>query len=54
MNWSYKAGLTVPQAAINRFVADHNQQPRPFTWTADADKIIAATTRGHQLLDSIH
>src|SRR5271154_688138 len=42
------------QAAINRFVADHNQQPKPFTWTADPDKIIAAATRGHQVLDSIH
>jgi hypothetical protein len=35
-------------------VADHNQQPRPFVWTADPDKIIAAATRGHQVLDSIH
>jgi len=30
------------QAAINRFLAEHNQQPKPFTWTADPDKIIAA------------
>lgn len=36
------------QAAINRFLAEHNQQPTPFTWTADADKIIAAVKRGHQ------
>jgi hypothetical protein len=42
------------QAAINRFIADHNQQSRPFVWTADPDKIIAAATRGHQALDSIH
>ena len=35
------------QAAINRFVADHNQQPKPFVWTADPDKIIAAANRGH-------
>ena len=41
------------QAAINRFIADHNQQSRPFVWTADPDKIIAAATRGHQTLDSI-
>lgn len=34
------------QAAINRFVAEHNQQPKPFTWTADPDKIIAAFS-GH-------
>jgi transposase len=42
------------QADINRFVADHNQQPKPFVWTADPDKIIAAANRGHQVLDSIH
>ncbi len=42
------------QAAINRFLEEHNRQPRPFTWTADPDKIIAAVRRGHQVLDSIH
>jgi hypothetical protein len=26
---------------------------KPFTWTADPDKIIAAVRRGHQVLDSI-
>jgi transposase len=42
-------GVVDLEAAINRFVADHNQQPRPFTWTADPDRIIAAATRGHQM-----
>src|SRR5215212_7448109 len=42
------------QAAINRFVLDHNAEPKPFTWTADPDKIIQAVRRGHQTLDSIH
>jgi transposase len=42
------------QAAINRFLAETNASPRPFTWTADPDKIIAAVKRGHQVLDSIH
>ena len=42
------------QAAINRFVAEHNNAPMPFTWTADPDKIIAAVRRGHQVLNSIH
>ncbi|RJT13255.1 IS630 family transposase, partial [Mesorhizobium waimense] len=41
-------------AAINRFLQEHNQQPKPFSWTADPDKIIAAVKRGHQVLDSIH
>jgi hypothetical protein len=28
--------------------------PKPFVWTADPKKIIAAVRRGHQVLDSIH
>ena len=42
------------QATINRFVAETNHDPKPFTWTADPNKIIAAVRRGHQVLDSIH
>src|SRR5450432_3172867 len=42
------------QVTINRFVAETNLDPKPFTWTADPDKIIAAVRRGHQVLDSIH
>src|SRR6202051_4605724 len=42
------------QAAINRFVIDHNAERKPFTWTADPDKIIQAVRRGHQVLESNH
>ena len=42
------------QVTINRFLAETNQAPKPFTWTADPDKIIAAVKRGHHVLDSIH
>jgi transposase len=42
------------QEAINRFVAEINGDPKPFHWTKDPDKIIAAVRRGHQALDSIH
>jgi transposase len=42
------------QAAINRYPAEHNHSPKPFTWTADPDRIIAAASRRYQLLDSIH
>jgi transposase len=42
------------QAAINRFVVESNDDPKPFIWTADPNKIIAAVRRGHQVLDSIH
>ena len=40
--------------AIHRFLDDTNANPKPFTWTKDPNKIIAAVKRGHQLLDSIH
>jgi transposase len=42
------------EAAINRFLRETNDDPRPFTWTADPDNIIAAVSRGHQTLDSLH
>jgi transposase len=42
------------QAAIKRFLTETNKDPKPFTWSADPDKIIAAVRRGHQALDSIH
>ena len=42
------------QAAINRFLDEHNKSPKPFVWTADPDRIIAAVKRGHQVLESIH
>ena len=42
------------QAAINRFVAEHNQSPKPFVWRADPHAIIAARARGFQALESNH
>jgi len=42
------------QGAIKRFLAETNDNPKPFVWTADPNKIIAAVRRGYQALDSIH
>ena len=42
------------QAAINRYIAETNNQPKPFKWTANPDKIIAAVKRGRQTLESNH
>jgi hypothetical protein len=43
------------QAAINRFITEYNDNDaKPFKWTADPDKIIAARHRGFQTLESIH
>ena len=41
------------QAAINRYLAEHNTKPKPFVWTADPEAIIAAAKRGYQALDAI-
>ena len=46
--------LVALQAAIKRYLAEANDYPRPFQWTKDPDKIIAAVRRGHQALDSLH
>jgi hypothetical protein len=40
------------QAAINRFLEEHNQQSQPFTWTADPDKIIVVVSRYERTLGS--
>ena len=42
------------QAAIHRFLAEHNQHSRPFRWAKSPKKILAAVKRGFQVLDSIH
>ena len=33
-------GRDILQAAINRYLAEHNQAPSPFTWTRSADAIL--------------
>ena len=42
------------QAAINRFIAEANDNPKPFVWTKSADDILSAVKRGSQALESIH
>ncbi len=42
------------QAAINRFLEETNHAPKPFVWTADPNRIIAAVDRGRKALESIH
>ena len=47
-------GIVDLQAAINRCLAETNENPKPFTWTADPDAIIEKVRRGKQVLESIH
>ncbi len=42
------------QAAINRFLAETNADPKPFVWTANPDHIIEKVRRGNQALDALH
>jgi transposase len=42
------------QVAINRFIAETNAQPKPFVWTADPARVLAAVKRGKEKLESIH
>jgi hypothetical protein len=42
------------QAAINRYLVETNDNPKPFTWTADPNAIIEKVRRGKQALESIH
>ena len=46
--------LVALQAAINRYLDDHNHAPKPFLWTADPDRIIEQVRRGKQALDGDH
>jgi transposase, IS30 family len=51
---SKRQPIDYKRCCTDRFVVEHNDEPKPFTWTADPDKIIQAVRRGHQVLDSIH
>ena len=41
------------QVAINRFVAETNLNPKPFVWTADPKRVLAAVKRGKQTLETV-
>ena len=42
------------QAAINRFLAETNNSPKPFVWTAEPEPILEKVRRGHQALETVH
>jgi hypothetical protein len=42
------------QAAINRFLAETNSDPKPLVWTADPERVLAAVNRGKETLESRH
>jgi hypothetical protein len=42
--------LVALQEAINRYLAEHNQDPRPFVWTADPDAVVEKVRRGYHAM----
>ena len=42
------------QAAINRYLEEHNGRPKPFVWTAHPDRIFEKVMRGHHAIASDH
>ena len=41
-------------AAIEDYIAQHNQQPKPFIWTAKASDILEKVKRGRAALAAFH
>jgi transposase len=41
-------------AAIQDYLAHHNQQPKPFIWTASADTILAKVARCKRIYETLH
>lgn len=46
---------SVPEliAAIEEYIGNHNQAPKPFIWTAKASDILEKVTRGRRTLDKV-
>jgi transposase len=40
-------------AAIEKYIHDHNQHPKPFIWTAKASDILEKVTRAQRVLDKL-
>jgi transposase len=45
--------LVALQEAINRYLAEHNRDPKPFVWTADPEAIVEKVRRGYHALASM-
>jgi hypothetical protein len=46
--------VTDLKVAIHSYLAEHNDHPKPFVWTAKASDILAKVGRGKQALESEH
>jgi len=46
--------VTELKAAIARLLAETISDPKPFVWTADPKRVLAAVKRGKRALESVH
>ncbi len=42
------------QTAINRYIGDHNQAPKPFVWSKHVNGILDRVAHVNQALESLH
>jgi hypothetical protein len=51
-----RRGHSVPDliAAIEAYLTAHNDDPKPFVWTATADEILAKIARGRIALQAVN
>jgi transposase len=42
------------QAAITRYLAEHNNHPKPFTWTANPTRVLAASAQRQHVFETLH
>ena len=42
------------QAAINRYIEEHNDDPKPCVWTKDVNGILERVARVNQASESLH
>ena len=47
-------GIVDLQAAIHRFIKDHNRTAKRFVWTADPDRIIASVNKAKRASGAAH
>lgn len=45
------ASIVELQAAIKRYIAEHNHEPKPFVWTADPERVLAAINCGKRVME---
>ena len=54
IKWNSASSVDDLKAAIDRFIAETNSDPKPFVGTADPKQVLAAVKRGKQALESLH